>query len=161
MVRVSSINTRVSIIVYGWRNAHYSIKRVSTIGTPVILNKKKRLRYILAHPHVCVFDSMHMAGWHSTTLESAKNSKASLTPGKCLATPTALYNTSTPITYTRRSSHILHGQGPHNIYETPTPWSAIRDLVRQSDSITAAEPVAHRAVRNRIEHCCTFKNGLW
>ena len=49
------------------------------------------------------------------------NTKASLTPGKCLATPTGLYNTST---------HILHGQGPRNFYETPTPGSATRDLVR-------------------------------
>ena len=31
--------------------------------------------HILGHLHVCVFDTIHIAGWHSTTLGSAQTAR--------------------------------------------------------------------------------------
>ena len=53
----------LSSIVYGWRDAHYSMKIVLKSSIPVILRKKNA--YFFAHPHV----------WHSTTLGSAQTAR--------------------------------------------------------------------------------------
>ena len=116
MVRVSPIG--VSIIVYGWRDAHRSMKIVLTLSKYTCDSPKKKNAYILAYPHVCVFDTMHIAGWHSTTLGSAQTSRRLLRQEN-VAQHRPVQHTMIPITHRRRSSHILHGQSPHNFYESP------------------------------------------
>ena len=48
------------------------------IRIAVILQKKKKNTHILAHPHVCVFYTTHIASLHSTTLGSAQTECAFL-----------------------------------------------------------------------------------
>ena len=46
------------------------MKNVLKLSIP--LQKKA---HILVHPDVCVFDTIHIAGWHSTTLGSAQTAR--------------------------------------------------------------------------------------
>ena len=89
---------------------------------------KKNNDHILAHPtSACSTPYTLQAG---TVQRSDQHKQQGVSYASKTSRNTGLYNTSTPIIHTRRSSHILLGQGPHNFYETPTPWSANRDLVR-------------------------------
>ena len=50
------------------------MKIVLTLVTTNCDSQKKKA-HVLAHPHICVFDTLHIAGWYSTTLGSTRTAR--------------------------------------------------------------------------------------
>jgi len=104
----------------------------------VILQKKKSPTFWLILTYACSTPCTLQAGTVQRSDQHIQQG-VSYTRKMSRNTDRLVQDVDTDHTYTSILAY-LHGQGPHNFYETPTRSSAIRDLVRHwsTKSMTAS-----------------------